>query len=55
MKHRLNPEALAVQSFATHAFLDDEAYNPYESKTQCISELSACGNCPETGAIAAAK
>jgi hypothetical protein len=46
MKHRLNPEALAVQSFDTQTLSDDEAFMGVESKTQCISELSACGICP---------
>jgi hypothetical protein len=50
MKQRLNLDALAVQSFATQALADDEAWNPAESKLQCISEISACGVCPtETG------
>ena len=46
MKHRLDPDALAVQSFSTQALADDEAYIGVESKTQCISEISACGVCP---------
>jgi hypothetical protein len=48
MKHRLNLEKLAVQSFETLS--DDEAYSTNDSGMQCVSELSYCGVCPtETG------
>ena len=46
MKHRLNLDTLTVQSFSTQPLADDEAYLGVESKTQCISEVSACGICP---------
>jgi len=46
MKQRLELDTLTVQSFATHTLADEEAWNTAESKTQCISELSACGICP---------
>ena len=52
MKHRLNLDKLAVQSFDTQPLSDDEAFNG-NSATQCISELSHCGVCPETGAAVA--
>lgn len=45
MKHRLNLEKLAVQSFDTRPLSDDEAFNG-NSAMQCVSELSHCGVCP---------
>jgi hypothetical protein len=48
MKHRLDLNALNVQTFDPSALTDDEAW--VGSGMQCVSELSACGICPtETG------
>ena len=50
MKHRLNLDKLAVQSFDPQPIGDDEAFNGNNSAMQCVSELSHCGVCPtETG------
>ena len=44
MKHRLNVDKLAVQSFETLS--DEEAFTTNDSARQCVSELSHCGVCP---------
>lgn len=50
MKHTLNPDALAVQSFETQAVAARTANDTHNG---CVSELSFCGVCPpDTGAKA---
>ncbi|HEX8832217.1 MAG TPA: hypothetical protein VF705_13670 [Longimicrobium sp.] len=43
MKHRLNLDTLAVQSFETQARPENVERDTYKN---CISDVSHCGVCP---------